>query len=64
MAFVPKEKQESWWTELDAMTEGVESRRFKSALQDRSGASISVDCTITRFATRGRTLALILLRPV
>ena len=64
MAFIPTEKQESWWTELDAMTEGVECRRFKSALQDRSGIAIPVDCTVTRFATRGRTLALILLRPV
>jgi len=64
MAFVPAERQENWWTELDAVTEGVESRRFKSALQDRSGTSIPVDCTVTRFATRGRTLALVLLRPV
>ena len=32
--------------------------------QDRSGIAIPVDCTVTRFATRGRTLALILLRPV
>jgi PAS domain S-box-containing protein len=63
MAFVPTEKHESWWTQLDAMTEGVESRRFKSALQDRTGTAIPVECTITRFATRGRTLALILLRP-
>jgi PAS domain S-box-containing protein len=64
MAFVPTEKHESWWTELDAMTEGVESRRFKSALQDRAGTSIPVECTITRFVTRGRTLALILFRPI
>jgi PAS domain S-box-containing protein len=64
MAFVPTERHDSWWTELDAMTEGVESRRFESALQDRTGASISVECTITRFVTRGRTLALILLRPI
>ena len=64
MAFVPAEKHESWWTELDAMTEGVEARRFKSALKERLGDSVPVECTVTRFVTRGRTLALILLRPV
>lgn len=62
MAFVPESAKENWWTELDAMTEGADSRRFSSALQDRSGAQIPVDCTATRFATRGRTLALVLLR--
>jgi hypothetical protein len=62
MAFVPESAKENWWTELDAMTEGADSRRFSSALQDRSGAQILVDCTATRFATRGRTLALVLLR--
>ncbi len=63
MGFVPAAEHESWWTQLDAMTEQTESQRFESALQDRSGNSIPVDCTITRFATRGRTLALVLLRP-
>ncbi len=46
------------------MTEESESQRFESALQDCSGISIPVDCTITRFATRGRTLALVLLRHI
>jgi PAS domain-containing protein len=63
MGFVPTADHESWWTELDAMTEGTESRRFDSFLQDHSGLSIPVDCTMTRFATRGRTLALALIRP-
>jgi PAS domain S-box-containing protein len=62
MGFVPAEEHESWWTQLDAMTEETESRRFESALQDRSGMSIPIDGTVTRFATRGRTLALVLLR--
>jgi hypothetical protein len=44
------------------MGEGTESRRFDSHLQDHSGLSIPVDCTMTRFATRGRTLALVLIR--
>lgn len=63
MGFVPAAEHEIWWTELDAMTEGSEARRFDSQLQDHSGLAIAVDCTITRFATRGRTLALVLLRP-
>ena len=60
--FIPTADHEAWWTELDAMAEGTESRRFDSHLQDHSGLSIPVDCTMTRFATRGRTLALVLIR--
>jgi PAS domain-containing protein len=62
MGFVPSANHESWWTELDSMTEGVESRRFDSYLEDHSGLAIPVDCMMTRFATRGRTLALVLIR--
>jgi len=62
MGFVASADQESWWTQLDSMTEGTESRRFDTHLQDHSGFSIPVDCTMTRFATRGRTLALVLIR--
>jgi PAS domain S-box-containing protein len=61
--FIPTDDHESWWTELDAMTEGTESRRFDSRLQDQSGLAIPVECTMTRFASRGRTLALVLIRP-
>jgi PAS domain S-box-containing protein len=64
MAFVPKDRHESWWTELDAMTEGSEPRRFQSTLVDTRGREITVTCSITRFATRERTLALVLARPV
>ena len=64
MAFVPKERHESWWTELDAMTEGCEPRRFQSALVDTRGREIAVSCSVTRFATRERTLALVVARPV
>jgi PAS domain S-box-containing protein len=64
MAFVPNERQTSWWIELDAMTEGAEPRRFESVLQDKNGREIAVTCSVTRFATRERTLALVLARPV
>jgi PAS domain S-box-containing protein len=63
MSFVPPEFQSGWWTELESLTEGSEPRRFTGSLRDVSGAAIPVDCSITRFATRERTLALILARP-
>jgi PAS domain S-box-containing protein len=61
--FVPSNRRGAWWTELDAMTEESEPRRFRGQLQDAQGTPISVECSVTHFATRGRTLALILARP-
>jgi len=63
LCFVDRERQDAWWTELDAMTEGAEPRRFRSRLRDARGGEIAVDCSVTRFATRERTLALVLARP-
>ena len=63
MSFVPSGAEGDWWTQLDAVTEGCEPRRFSARLADRSGAPIDVECSVTRFATRSRTLALILARP-
>jgi PAS domain-containing protein len=51
-----------WRTALDAVSEGAEPQRFPLTLRDAAGAPIAVDCTVTRFATRERTLALILAR--
>ena len=62
-AFIEAADQADWSTALEAMTEGAELRRFPLTLRDASGAPIAVDCTATRFATRDRTLALILARP-
>jgi len=64
MGFVPSDLHDAWWTQLDAMTEGAEARRFETRLQDRTGAAIALECSITRFGTRNRTLALVLMRPV
>ena len=64
MSFVPAPARDLWWTELDAMSEDSEPRRFRGQLQDAGGAAIAVDCSVTRFATRGRTLALVLARPL
>ncbi len=63
MSFVPETDRSAWWTELDAVTEAAEPRRFRAALRDAQGAHVPVDCTVTRFATRQRTLALIIARP-
>ena len=63
-AFVEASAQADWATALEALTEGAELRRFPLTLRDASGATIAVDCTATRFATRERTLALVLARPV
>jgi PAS domain-containing protein len=61
---VPEPARELWWSELDALAEGTEPRRFAAPLLDGSGRAIGVDARATRFATRQRTLALVLARPV
>ncbi len=63
MAFVPDAARAAWWTELDAVTEGSEPRHFETRLQDAHGREIPVACSVTRFASRDRTLALVLARP-
>ncbi len=63
MDYVPAEARELWWAQLDAVSEGSEPRRFRAPLRDAGGAALAVDATVTRFATRARTLALIIARP-
>ncbi|MGI9592512.1 MAG: PAS domain-containing protein [Myxococcota bacterium] len=63
MQFVAPERHAAWWTELDSMAEGGEPRRFEESLRDAHGREVSVSCSLTRFATRDRTLALVLARP-
>jgi PAS domain S-box-containing protein len=64
LSFVPDDSRPAWWTQLDAMTEGSEPRRFRGQLADVSGNPVEVECSVTRFSTRDRTLALILARPL
>ena len=64
MTFVPPERHSAWWGELDGMAEGGEPRRFDDRLRDAHGREVPVSCSLTRFATRGRTLALLLARPL
>jgi PAS domain S-box-containing protein len=62
-SFIPAESRSGWWTQFDAVTEGTEPRRFTASLADKGGTPIPVDCTVTAFATRDRTLALVVARP-
>ena len=63
MSFVPKALQSLFWRELDAVGEGVDSHVFSATLSDSHGVPLELIASATRFATRGKTLALILLRP-
>jgi PAS domain S-box-containing protein len=62
--FVAPAARGAWSTHLDAMSEGAEPRRFRTELQDAAGARVEVEASVTRFATRKRTLALVVARPV
>jgi PAS domain-containing protein len=62
LRFVPAAEHGRWWTELEAVSEGSEPRRFDTRLVDVDGAETSVDASVTRYASRERTLALLVLR--
>ncbi len=61
--FIPTSEQAQWWTHLDAVAEGSEPLRFRSALRDATHACVRIDVSITRYANRARTLALVIARP-
>jgi len=63
LGFVPEAERPRWWTELEAISEGSEPRRFRTRLRDGAGAEIEVEASVTGFATRERTLALFVVRP-
>ncbi len=63
MRFVPEADRSTWWDRLDALAESDETQLFRASLLDATGSSVDVDASVTRFATRGRTLALVLARP-
>jgi len=62
MSFVPESERSQWWTELDAMAECDETRHFRASLRDATGNRVDVEASATRFATRSRTLALVMAR--
>lgn len=63
VSFVPEEERGRWVTQLDAMTEGSDPRHFVLRLRDVRGDAMTLHCSMTCFATRERTLALLLARP-
>jgi PAS domain-containing protein len=63
LSFVPQCDHAGWWTALDAMTENGETRNFGASLRDATGGPVDVDATATSFSTRGRVLALLMVRP-
>jgi PAS domain S-box-containing protein len=62
-AFFAEDSRQAFQHELDAVAEGAEPRRFQGRLRDAQGGEIPVECSVTTFATRDRSLALILARP-
>ena len=64
MSFIPETSRSIWWSELDAVAESEEPRHFQASLMDANGSPIQSDVTLTNFATRGRTLALVMARPM
>ncbi len=64
LGFVPEAERERWWTALDAISEGSEPRRLRASLRDVRGTLVPTEASLTRFATRERTLALVLARPL
>jgi PAS domain S-box-containing protein len=62
MAWIPAEGHADWWAQLDAVSEGAEPRRFRASLRDAGGRTLAVDASVTRFATRARTLARVVAR--
>jgi PAS domain-containing protein len=62
LRFVPEAEQPRWWTEFEAVSEGSEPRRFRTRLRDGGGIETGVEASVTRFATRDRTLALFIMR--
>ena len=63
LSFVAPEAHLAWEEALDALTDNEEERHLELRLQDVRNEAISVSLRLTRFATRQRTLALVMVRP-
>lgn len=62
LGFVREDARPAFWSQLDAVAEGSEARRFHSVWVDPDGRAVPVEASVSRFATRRRTLALFLAR--
>jgi len=61
--FLADADAEEWAAQIDAVSEGGEPARFRASLRDGGGLRIPLDVQVTRHATHGRTLALVVARP-
>jgi len=62
MSFVPTGSQGAWWSHLDAVAESNESIDFDAQLKAVTGEEIRTKASTIAFTSRGRTLALVMLR--
>ncbi len=63
MGFVPPPHRDAWWAQLDAVAESDESLAFEAFLENAGGECFRSDARAAAFNARGRTLALVMLRP-
>ena len=61
--FLAPTAKDAFWQQLDAMTEGSDTLYFGTTLRDAEGNETEVTVSASTFATRSRTLALLLARP-
>jgi len=62
MSFVPEAEREAWRNQLESVAEDDQPRQFLGSLMDVSGEAIPVEASVSGFATRTRSLALLLAR--
>jgi hypothetical protein len=60
---VSSREKDRFWQHLDSMTENNDTLYFSTTLRDAEGNEIEVAVSASTFATRTRTLALLLTRP-
>lgn len=62
-SFLAPTAEAELWNQLDALAEGGDTTHFATTFVDAAGAPIEVMASASAFATRSRTLALVLARP-
>ena len=63
LGFIPKQDHADWWSHLDTVAESHQSLAFETCLRDVGGRVIPVSASARASTARGRTLALVMLRP-
>lgn len=62
-SFVAPSAQTDLWSQLDTLSEGSDTHQFTTTLVAAGGAQVDVLVSASSFATRTRTLALLMARP-